>query len=120
MRKFEVAYADTFLEDLTAITMYVFEKSGSRDAATRFYNDILETIDNRSFGADCYEKYLPYDGSPEYYRIYFGHYTIFYVFRDGIMDVRRILLSGTDFPWNCFIALFYSVCFCEPDDNIKV
>ena len=50
----------------------------------------------RSFGADSYEPYYPYDDSPEYRRLYYGNYNIFYVIDGDDMDIRRILWSGTD------------------------
>ena len=96
MKQFSVSLADTFLWDMIDITLYILEKSGRKDIPRRFYNDVLSAIDDRSFGADSYEPYYPYPGSPEYRRLYFGHYTIFYVLVDDCMDVRRILWSGAE------------------------
>ena len=96
MKLFSVRLAATFLLDLTDITLYILGKTCSSDISRRFYQDVLSAINDRAFGADSYESYHPYPGSPEYRRLYFGHYTIFYVI-DGIyMDVRRILWSGAD------------------------
>ena len=81
MKKFDVRYTDNFQSDLTEIVLYILEQSQSIDIARRFY-----------------EKYHPYDGSPEYYRIYFGNYTIYYVIENEMMDVRRMLWSGSDVP----------------------
>lgn len=96
MRNFEVKYSETFYRDLNAIVSHIFEQSGSRTIARNFYRNVLSAIDRRSFGADSYEKFQPYEGSPDYYRIYYGHYTVFYVIEDNSMDVRRILWSGMD------------------------
>ena len=52
--------------------------------------------EERTFGADSYEPYFPYEGSPEYRRLYYGNYTVFYVIDGDDMDVRRILWSGAD------------------------
>lgn len=98
MLKYKVKYSDLFSDDLKTIVQYIFEKSGSADIARRFYTDVLRCVEERSFGADSYEIFHPYDGAPDYYRIYFGHYTIFYVIIDNEMDVRRILWSGRDMP----------------------
>ena len=65
------------------IAQYILEKSVSAEIPRRFYNAV-------------YESYYPYDGSPEYRRIYFGNYTVFYVIDGDDMDVRRILWSGAD------------------------
>ena len=96
MRKFKVRLADTFLWDMIDITLHILEESGRVDVSKRFYNDVLSAIDNRSFGADSYEPFHPYPESPEYRRLYFGHYIIFYVVEEDYMDVRRILWSGAD------------------------
>lgn len=96
MKQFNVRLTETFLGDILDIMLYILDKSGNPDVARRFYNEALSAIDDRSFGADSYESYHPYPGSPEYSRIYFGNYTIFYVIVDGCMDVRRILWSGVE------------------------
>ena len=96
MIKYNVKYSDLFLEDLSAIVLHILNKSGSVETARRFYENVLAQVERRSFGADSYEIFHPYEGAPDYYRIYFGHYTVFYVISDNVMDVRRILWSGRD------------------------
>ncbi len=96
MRKYNVRLAETFLWDMTNITLYILEQSESTEIPRRFYNDVLTAIEERAFGADSYESYFPYEGSPEYRRLYFGNYTVFYVIDGYNMDVRRILWSGAD------------------------
>ena len=98
MKTFNVRLSQTFLWDMMDITLYILEQSKSIEIPRRFYNDVLSSIAERSFGADSYESYCPYEGSPEYRRIYFGNYTIYYVIVGNDMDVRRILWSGTDDP----------------------
>lgn len=94
MKKYKVSFEEIFLQDLTEICLYIIDKSGSVETARRFYTDVLASIEHRSFAADSYEPFYPYPGSPRYFRLYFGNYTIFYVVENGIMDVRRILWSG--------------------------
>lgn len=96
MKSFKVRLAETFLRDMTDIMLYILEQSESVEIPRRFYNDVLVSIEERAFGADGYEAYYPYAGSPEYRRIYFGNYTIYYVIDGEDMDVRRILWSGVD------------------------
>ena len=96
MKKYNVRFADTFLWDMIDITQYILEKSESIDITRRFYNEVLAAIEKRAFGADSFEPFFPYEGSPEYRRIYFGNYTVFYVIDGDDMDVRRILWSGAD------------------------
>ena len=66
MKRFNVRLAETFLWDMTDITLYILEQSESIDIARRFYGDVLAAIEERAFGADSYEPYFPYEGSPEY------------------------------------------------------
>ena len=94
MKKFKVRYGDMFFEDLEMIVRYILEQSGSVETARRFYVNALNCIEKRSFGADSYEVFHPYKNAPDYYRLYFGNYTIFYVIENNAMNVRRILWSG--------------------------
>ena len=96
MKTFKVRLAETFLWDMTDITLYILEQSASIEIPRRFYDDVLASIEERAFGADSYEPYYPYEGSPEYRRLYFGNYTVFYVIDGDDMDVRRILWSGAE------------------------
>lgn len=98
MKKFNVRIAETFLWDMIDITSFILEESRNPDIPRKFYNDVLSAIEERAFGADSYESYHPYEESPEYRRLYFGNYTIFYVIDNDDMDVRRILWSGADDP----------------------
>lgn len=96
MKTFNVKYSGMFFDDLKAIVQYIFEQSGHTETARLFYENVLDSIEKRAFGADSFEKFQPYAGAPDYYRIYFGHYTIFYVLSEDEMEVRRILWSGRD------------------------
>ena len=96
MKRFNVRYAETFLWDMIDITLYLLDKTESVAVSKRFYDKTLQFIEERTFGADSYEPYLPYEGSPEYRRLYYGNYTVFYVIDGDDMDVRRILWSGAD------------------------
>jgi len=76
--------------------LYNGEGSLSVAVSKRFYDETLQFIEERSYGADSYEPYYPYEDSPEYRRLYYGNYTIFYVIDGDDMDIRRILWSGAD------------------------
>ena len=52
MKTFNVRLAETFLWDMTDITLYLLEKSESTEIPRRFYNDVLASIEGRAFGAD--------------------------------------------------------------------
>ncbi len=98
MKKHKISYSEFFYDDLRLITRHILKESGSVRIAKHFYEDVLGCIESRAFGAESYETFNPYEGAPDYYRIYFGNYTVFYVMADDVMDVRRILWSGMDIP----------------------
>ncbi len=98
MKKFKVKYSELFYEDLGLIVQYILEKSKSVRTARQFYEDVLACIEKRAFGADGYETFKPYIDALDYYRIYCGNYTIFYVINNDVMDVRRVLWSGVNMP----------------------
>ena len=66
MKTFNVRHAETFLWDMIDITLYIPEESESTEIPRRFYDDVLAAIEDRAFGADSYETYYPYEGSPAY------------------------------------------------------
>lgn len=98
MRKCNIIFSQDFLDDISEITRYIATASGSSATARKFYSDVLLAIEKRSFSAASYEIFHPYEGSPEYYRLYFWKYIIFYIVKDQVMDVRRMLWSGSDIP----------------------
>ena len=98
MKKYKIKYSELFYEDLGLIVQYILDKSKSVKIARQFYEDVLVCVEERAFGADSYETFQPYEDAPDYYRIYFGNYTVFYVIADDTMDVRRILWSGMNMP----------------------
>ena len=56
----------------------------------------MRVVPQKRVGRGCTGDNFPYEGSPEYRRLYYGNYTIFYVIDGDDMDIRRILWSGAD------------------------
>lgn len=94
--KYRLRVKPTFLSDLDKVLLYIAERSGSTDTAMRFLNTINDKIKNRLHFAEAFERFYPYEGSPCYYRIYIGNYTVFYIVSEGVMEIRRLLYSGAD------------------------
>jgi hypothetical protein len=44
------------------ITLYLLEKTESVAVSKTFYDRTLQFIEERSFGADSYESFFPYEG----------------------------------------------------------
>jgi plasmid stabilization system protein ParE len=95
--KYRLRVKPTFLSDLDNVLLHIAEISGSTDTAMRFFDKINAEIANRLDFAEAFERFYPYEGSPCYYRIYIGSYTIFYIVSEGVMEVRRLLYSGADY-----------------------
>ena len=98
MKKYKIKYSELFYEDLGLIVQHILDKTKSVKIARQFYENVLACVDERTFGADSYETFQPYEDAPDYYRIYFGNYTVFYIIADDTMDVRRMLWSGMNMP----------------------
>ena len=96
MKQYNIKYSDTFYDDLKNITSHIISMTRNPQIARNFYNQTLNTITRRSFSAESYEKFIPFEGSETYYRIYFGKYIIFYTVKEDVMDIRRMLWSGMD------------------------
>lgn len=98
-RRCEVRFTRLFPDDLTRAADYITDVLGSPDAALRLMDETEQAIHTR---AACAESFEPYPESKKrrhpYYRIYVGHYTVFYVVIDGVMEVRRFLYSARDLP----------------------
>ena len=93
MKKYKIRYSESFISDLSQIVRLIEMQSQSKEIARKFYLRTFDAIQRRRFGANCYEKFSPFKESEEYYRIYFGKYTIFYVIDKEYMDIRRMLFS---------------------------
>ena len=98
MTSYRVLFAETFFEDITEIVQFICEKTGSKESAKAFYEAVFEKIKSRAVSADSYETYVPYQGAPDYYRLYYKSFIIFYVLDGDCMDVRRIMWAGSDIP----------------------
>lgn len=98
-RKYEVRFTRLFQDDLTYAVDYITDVLGNPDAALRLVDETEKAIWAR---AECAESFEPYPESKirkhPYYRIYVKNYTVFYVVKDGVMEVRRFLYSARDLP----------------------
>ena len=100
----QLLYSDDALSDLDQIWTAVLEASADFDTADKYIQELQRTIiDKNSF---------PYSGAPRnfigvftgYYYVVFKAYIVFYVVRDDVLPVSRIL------PWksNCIQILLGS------------
>lgn len=96
--KYTIKYTDTFIKQFNNISKYFIYKLQNKIAAENFYNEVISEIEKRSEKPEIFEKYKSSRKRKNtYYRIYVKNYTIFYVIKDNIMEIRRILYSRRNF-----------------------
>ncbi len=97
-KKYKIKYLPLFYEDLDKIIDYMRYKLKNEIVADNFVNDLEKEIKNRAYNPNSYEKYeSAKKRESKYFRIYVKNYVVFYVVKDEIMEVRRILSSRRDF-----------------------
>ena len=93
-KKHEIKYSDLFYRDLSSILNYIKYELENVIAANHLFDEIVNEISNRVYNPESYEKYSSIRKRKDtYYRIYIKNYTIFYVVKNNVMEVRRIIYS---------------------------
>ncbi len=97
-KKYEIKYLPLFYKDLDQITDYIMYKLNNEIAANNFVNELEKEINKRAYNPVSYEKYISIRKRKyTYYKIYIKNYIVFYMVKDNIMEVRRILYSKRNF-----------------------
>lgn len=92
--KYKISYIPLFYSDLENIIKYITYELGNQRAAKNLLQNIEKAILKRSENLESFEIYEGGNYKLEnWYRIYVGNYTIFYVIIDDCMEVRRMLYS---------------------------
>ena len=94
--KFTLKYSITFYEDFEKIILYIQKELKNTIAANNLINEGERAIKNRLQNPLDYEQYKTRKGNV-YYRIYIKNYIIFYIVRDDVMEIRRMLYSKRNF-----------------------
>lgn len=91
---YKIMYSSTFVNQFSNILKYLKNKLKNKIAAENFYNEVIKEIEKRSENPENYEKYIGNRKRKNtYYRIYVKNYTIFYIVKNNIMEIRRIIYS---------------------------
>lgn len=97
MKKYKLQFLSLFEEDLNQIVDYIIFDLGNPTAAYSLVDDVYEAITARLPNAESFEIYRSKNKrSSVYYKIYVRNYIIFYVVKDDVMEVRRILYGRRD------------------------
>lgn len=96
--KYKIMYSATFINQFNNILRYFVYELKNKIAAENFYNEVITQIEKRSYNPGSYEKYISNKKRKDiYYRIYIKNFIVFYVVKDVVMEVRRILYSKRNF-----------------------
>ena len=96
--KYIIKYTYTFTNQFNNIIKYFIYNLQNNIIAKNFYNEVITEIEKRSKNPQSFQKYNSVKKRKNtYYRIYVKNYTIFYIVKDNIMEIRRILYSKRNF-----------------------
>ena len=97
-KKYEIEYLPTFISQFNNILYYITYELKNKIAADNFYNEVVKQIEIRSEAPEAYEVFKTIkNGEVKYYKINVKNYTIFYVVKNNIMEIRRIYYSQRNF-----------------------
>jgi len=97
-KQYIITYLPLFYKDLNKITKYINNKLNNRIAAENLITEIKQKIEKRAYNPISYKKYSSSTKRKHtYYRLYVKNYTIFYIVKDNIIEIRRILYSKRNF-----------------------
>lgn len=97
-KKYEIRYLPTFISQFNNILYYITYELKNKIAADNFYNEVVKQIEIRSNAPESYEVFKTIKGEKiKYYKTNVKNYTIFYVVKDNVMEIRRIYYSQRNF-----------------------
>lgn len=77
---------------------YITYELKNKITADNFYNEVVKQIEIRSENPELYEVFKTIKNEKvKYYKIDVKRYTIFYVVKDDIMEIKRIYYSQRNF-----------------------
>lgn len=96
-KKYELCFLPLFNQDLTEIVGYITNVLKNPDAAFRLIADVEAAIWERLKNPVAFEPYRTKKKRAfTYYRIYVKNYVVYYIVRDNVMEVRRLLYGARD------------------------
>lgn len=95
MKKYKLRYLPLFEEDLYNAASYIADVLKNPQAAERLITKTKNAIKERQKMPLSFEPYhSAVNRKDQYYRIYIGNYSVFYVVIDDVMEVRRFIYSA--------------------------
>ena len=89
----------TFIDELDATVRYIEQELCNPLAADKLIEQTYAAIDERLFAPESFAPcYRPPDVKQPYYRIPVGNFEVYYIVRDGVMEVRWFRYSKSIQP----------------------
>ena len=97
-KKYIIQYLPTFIDQFKEILSYIKNILKNEKAANNLYNEVVNSIEKRSYAPESFEVYKVYQKNKiiNYYKLFVKHYIIFYVVMGNVMEIRRIYYKGRD------------------------
>lgn len=96
--KYTIRYLPSFSKELNEIIYYITFILKNKNAAARLLQNIHNAIEQRGKSPESYEIYKGKKKAKyNWYRIYVGNFTIFYIVRDSIIEITHIIYSARNF-----------------------
>lgn len=97
-KKYKIRYLPTFISQLNNILYYITYELKNKISADNFYNEVVKQIETRSNAPESNEVFKTIRSERiKYYRINVKNYTIFYVVKNNVMEIRRIYYGQRNF-----------------------
>ncbi len=97
-KRYEIRYLPTFISQFNNILYYITYELKNKIVADNLYSEVVKQIEIRSEAPESYEVFKTIrNGEIKYYKINVRNYTIFYVVKDCVMEIRRIYYSQRNF-----------------------
>ncbi len=97
-KKYEIRYLPTFISQFNNILYYITYELKNKIAANNFYSEVVRQIEIRSKAPESYEVFKKIRNEEiKYYKINVKNYTIFYVVKNNVMEIRRIYYNQRNF-----------------------
>ena len=97
MMTYKLKYSPLFKDDLKAASDHIFKTLKNPQAAKRLVTDTRKAIRDRLSFPLASEPYHLENPDRIFSQIYVRNFTVFYVVKDNVMEVRHFLYSSRDF-----------------------
>lgn len=97
-KKYEIRYLPTFISQFNNILYYITYELKNKIVADNFYSEVVKQIEIRGKAPEAYEVFKTIRNEEiKYYKINVKTYTILYVVKNNVMEIRRIYYSQRNF-----------------------